>query len=277
MYCLGENRGLNSTQLKIIAMLLMVLDHIYEFFGYTGLVPMWFTFLGRLVAPIFMFTLAEGFFYTHNRKEYMMRLYIGAVFMGIFNYLLASIIRRPDDMPILNNIFSTFFMIVFYLYFIEKIKENKTTGKSIIYPVIAIVLSICMCFVPVFISIVCRELGIYLPYGIYAIFMAILPAPLFVEGGPVFVVIGMMLYYMRKNRIKQCASFIIVSLLLFTGGGYNFQNLFYINYQWMMVFSVLILAMYNNQKGHGYKYLFYLFYPIHVYVLYILSVFMMAN
>jgi len=91
---LSENKGLDATQLKLIAMILMVLDHIYEFFSYTDLIPIWFTWLGRLVFPIFMFTMAESFYYTKSREKYIMRLYIGSALMGIINYLLVDIFPR---------------------------------------------------------------------------------------------------------------------------------------------------------------------------------------
>ncbi len=51
--------------LKILAILLMFLDHIYEMFGAFG-APMWLTMLGRIVFPLFMFLAADSFYYTHN-------------------------------------------------------------------------------------------------------------------------------------------------------------------------------------------------------------------
>ena len=48
-------RGLSGTALKAIALALMVLDHIHYFFAYTGLIPEWFSMLGRLAAPLFLF------------------------------------------------------------------------------------------------------------------------------------------------------------------------------------------------------------------------------
>ncbi len=43
---------LDSFKLKIIAMILMVLDHLPKAFDN---IPIWFGWLGRLVAPIFFF------------------------------------------------------------------------------------------------------------------------------------------------------------------------------------------------------------------------------
>ena len=59
-------RGLTSFDLKLIGIILMVFDHIHQMFYFEG-VPLWFTMLGRLVAPIFLFLSAEDFYYTRNR------------------------------------------------------------------------------------------------------------------------------------------------------------------------------------------------------------------
>lgn len=50
---------LDSFKLKIIAMILMVLDHLPKAFNNT---PIWFGWLGRLVAPIFFFLWQKDFF-----------------------------------------------------------------------------------------------------------------------------------------------------------------------------------------------------------------------
>ena len=39
--------------------------------------------------------------------------------------------------------------------------------------------------------------------------------------------------------------------------------------QWMMVFSIIPLCFYNGKRGRGDKNFFYIFYPTHIYVLYI--------
>ena len=50
-----------------------------------------------------------------------------------------------------------------------------------------------------------------------------------------------------------------------------YQFLFHQAYQWMEIFALPLMLCYNGQKGRGYKYLFYIFYPAHVAVLFYLG------
>lgn len=52
---LTKRPGLSETGLKWIALVTMVLDHIHYFFGFTGAIPEWFSMVGRLGAPLFLF------------------------------------------------------------------------------------------------------------------------------------------------------------------------------------------------------------------------------
>ena len=67
-------KGLDGTQLKTIALVLMVLDHIHYFFEFTGCIPVVFSMLGRLSAPLFLFCTVEGFAHTHDRRRYFIRI-----------------------------------------------------------------------------------------------------------------------------------------------------------------------------------------------------------
>lgn len=71
---------LNSTNLKIIAMITMTIDHI----GYL-LLPQYLVLriLGRLSFPIFCFLLVNGFKHTKNYNQYVLRLLVFAVLSEI--------------------------------------------------------------------------------------------------------------------------------------------------------------------------------------------------
>ena len=100
-------KGLDGTQLKTIALVLMVLDHIHYFFEFTGCIPTVFSMLGRLSAPLFLFCTVEGFAHTHDRKRYFIRIWaIGTAMAALeFFMIYAKAFRRGDGFYPLNAIF----------------------------------------------------------------------------------------------------------------------------------------------------------------------------
>ncbi|RHW65167.1 conjugal transfer protein TraX, partial [Clostridium botulinum] len=50
-----KEKGLTGFQLKLIGLFLMIFDHIHEMFGFTNNIPVAFNWVGRIVAPIFIF------------------------------------------------------------------------------------------------------------------------------------------------------------------------------------------------------------------------------
>lgn len=79
--------------LKIIACVTMLLDHVGavvvpELYAQNPTLTLWYAYrvlrtVGRLAFPIYCFLLAEGAFYTRSRKEYARRLLIGLLLSEI--------------------------------------------------------------------------------------------------------------------------------------------------------------------------------------------------
>ena len=67
-----KNRlDLSAFDLKLLAMAAMLADHIgYLFFPQA----LWMRCVGRLAFPIFAFQVAEGWYRTHDRRRYFLRL-----------------------------------------------------------------------------------------------------------------------------------------------------------------------------------------------------------
>ena len=84
-------KSLNSNQLKLIAVLAMIFDHLLWVIkpGYNnGTLVLLLHLIGRIVAPIFCFFIAEGAYYTKDRKKYLTRLLIFAI-ISHFAYCFA--------------------------------------------------------------------------------------------------------------------------------------------------------------------------------------------
>ena len=84
---------LNRNAIKMIAVICMVLDHVaYSFLSYTQPLFHIFRFLGRCTAPIMCYFLAEGWRYTHDKKKYILRMFI----FGLISYLPYLAMARPS-------------------------------------------------------------------------------------------------------------------------------------------------------------------------------------
>ena len=49
------------------------------------------------------------------------------------------------------------------------------------------------------------------------------------------------------------------------------DSLLRINFQWMMIFALPFMLMYNGKKGKGLGRLFYIYYPVHLVIIHIIS------
>ncbi len=76
MTVLNRLKCLNSLHLKLLAMALMLCDHMWA-----TVIPgaAWMTSIGRLAFPIFAFQIAEGFARTHHFKGYLGRIFLFAL------------------------------------------------------------------------------------------------------------------------------------------------------------------------------------------------------
>ena len=121
-----KTRGcLNSLTLKLLAMALMLCDHLWA-----TVLPgwMWLTAVGRIAFPIFAFQVAEGFQRTHDRKKYLLRMLVFALISEIpFNYLYYS----SPVFPFHQNVMFTFFIALLLMLGLEKLR-GKGTGVYII-------------------------------------------------------------------------------------------------------------------------------------------------
>ena len=72
-------RKLTATQVKVIAIIAMTLDHIAFTFVPSGTALHYILhMIGKTTAPIMCYFLAKGFRYTHDRKKYFIRLLLFA-------------------------------------------------------------------------------------------------------------------------------------------------------------------------------------------------------
>lgn len=115
---------MNANQLKLFMMGLMVLDHLAPLLPPQFVVP--FNILTRCVGVFFGFMAVEGFHYTRNRKNYLLRLYSWSFIMFAGNTLLNMTVLKQSIWQLHNNIFLTLAVGVSLLWAIDfaiRIKE----------------------------------------------------------------------------------------------------------------------------------------------------------
>lgn len=271
---------MNTKRLKIIAIISMLIDHIpriipqqmwiaiaesisLSFPGKEELVseividrvPGIMGFIGRLAAPIFMFCITVGFRYTKDIKKYILRVFTFALISQI-PYILftqseeySSGFSKLEVTPFYKidlNIMFTLGLGLVALYFYEKLKDKNIILR--LTPIIA---------------------------------AALISYMLNTEGGYVYI-IYIFMFYLLRDIILLKKAFIWIFIIVICRLPLLF-HLLQINNDIMRALptmrantvgvyvGVFFTFFFNNKKTHiskTFKYLMYLFYPVHLILLY---------
>ncbi|MCH5343229.1 MAG: hypothetical protein J1E64_04245 [Acetatifactor sp.] len=255
---------MDATTIKMIALILMVFDHIHQMYVWNG-APLWLTILGRPVFPMFLFIAADSFHYTKNRKSFLKRLLFASWGMTITTTLLSILVPNPN-IVLMNNAFSTFFVtglyIQFWDWFVEGIRTRKPilVFKSIVGCVIPIV-----CVAPLLFAGT-LSMNENVPFVLVRaiVFLSLLiPNVMTVEGGVLLVVLGVLFYIFREKRVIQIAILLLMSAAVYILNPNGVQ--------WLMCGAAIPMLLYNGERGRGMKNFFYIFYPAHIAVLYLMA------
>lgn len=255
-------RRLTSFDIKVIGIILMVMDHLYEMFAFAG-VPIWFHMIGRACAPLFIFMCAEGYHYTHSKIKYARNLWIGYIVMSLIDKYLQQWVPNSHGIILMNNIFGTLLMCVVFMFIYDCLRSRN--GKKIAWGIGALALVIGL--TAFFIQIIQLQSG----GALFNIVFTIFPSLITVEGGFGFVVMGLLFYIFRDKPWGMIVSLGLIALL---STGFRLEGLFTSNFQWMMIFAAIPLAMYNGKVGIKAKWLFYAFYPLHIVIFYLIAAMM---
>ena len=271
---LVRTKGLSSSELKWIALVLMVLDHIHYMFAYTGLIPEWFSMAGRLSAPLFLFCLAEGFAHTHDRRKYFIKVYLIHLLMsGLLFLMMTGLVPvRPDGFYPMNGMMTSFSILMVVFQGMDWLGERRwgpglaAVILPLAWPVLA---SMLMGMAP----------ALQMPLSVLG--YTFLPMwnsnP---DAGIGTILTGILLYGFRKNRRVQAGVFagftvlyyFLYPLLVFSQSPeFHWTMMFTTAYEWYGALAALLMLCYNGERGRGPKRFFYVFYPAHDYILYALS------
>ena len=234
---------LSNFSLKTIAIIAMTFDHIgYLLFPKITL----FRIIGRIAFPILAYLIAEGCRYTKNKLKRFLTMFIISIAYLIFYYIYTK--------EIYGSIFMSFSFAIFFIFLLMDIKKSLVNKKYLLSSILIVLFSTFLyCAYLLFekISIDYGFLGMLVPVFVSLFDFKDLNVPdllkkldcLWVK--VICFAIGLSLVCIKPNLGDiQFYSFVAVAFIL----------------------------LYNGKNGYsGFKYGFYIYYPVHLLVLEVIN------
>jgi hypothetical protein len=184
--------------------------------------------IGRIAFPIFAYMIAEGCQHTRNRRKYLLSMVsLAAICQVVYFFAMGSL-----SMCVLV----TFSLSIGLIYISDYAHAGGRHGKAMLYAAgFALVF---LCYLAHDVLFPKTDFGI--EYGLWGVLL------------PVFAHFGA-----RKQKKLQYFT-AGLALLCLTWGGI----------QWFSMAAIPLIALYNGKRGKWkMKYLFYIYYPLHLVVL----------
>ena len=192
----------------------------------------WLIAIGRLSFPIFGYMIAEGCKFTKNRKRYLVTMFVLA--------LLCQFVFFVAEGSLYQCVLVTFSLSIILIYIIDYTMK-KHTLKSFGYLALGLT---SVYFITEVLPVILKGTDFYVDYGFFGAML------------PVFV-------FMADGGCKKIVSVSLALVLL----SFSLNGI-----QWFSLFSIPLLAIYNGKKGKlNMKNLFYIYYPVHLAVIYFIS------
>ncbi len=231
----------NVFRLKVIALVLMFGEHFGTYLGelLPPRYPLYLKYVGRIVAPIFFFLAVESFFKTSNRRRYITRLYLWALIMQAGNFILSRIVQsvyKPVNyFPLEQNIFLSIAVGVSMIAAFEWGRMQSGAKK----------------------------------WGGFALAALFAFASLITESSYYGLAMFIVFYFFYNKKPALYYVYAGLCMLFFLQGLLNLEFFWEFEFQWMMIAALPFIMLYNGERGrHSLKYLFYAFYPLHIWILY---------
>ncbi len=238
---------MNRNVLKTIACLTMLIDHI-GFLLLPGVA--WLRWIGRLSMPLFAFFIAEGCRYTSNKLRYFLRIFLLGV--GCQAVYIAEQALTGRVYSYYFNILLTFSfsMLICFSYLFWESKQCN-------HPPLISKLAGTPFFLTVFLAIGFCALCQYIEAETYYEFT--------IDYGLAGILLPLAAV-LSRDRSRQFLYFSFAIVL------FCVVSCTKTPYVWFALLDIPLLALYNGKKGKPiFKYGFYLFYPAHLAVLYLIQ------
>lgn len=217
---------LSGSQLKMLALITMTIDHIgFIFFPQVW----WLRAIGRLAFPIFAYMIAEGCRYTRRRMRYWGSIALLA--------LVCDAAEMIAEGSLYQSVMTTFTLSVGMIYALDWAMRGENRREQLLrslLPAGAVLLSFFLCEL---LPLLLWTTDYHVDYRFSGALL------------PVLIYVGKR----RETRLALAALGILATCLEFGG------------VQWYALLALLPLALYDGTRGrHAMKWLFYLYYPLHL-------------
>ena len=237
----SKNFELTAAVLHIIAMTLMLMDHLWA-----TLLPAreWLTCAGRVAFPIFAFMAVEGYFHTRSFKKYILRMLLFAVLSEIpFDLMYGG----TWFYPVHQNVLWTFLLGLLGVWLMEQVRKK---GKTWMY------LLVCVLVVPAGLVLGTLCMVDYYGVGVLTVFVFY-----FLHGRKWWCFLGQLaaLYWLNVELLGG----LMYPVQLF---GMEFE----LCQQGLALLALIPIWLYHGRQGYHskpFQYLFYAFYPVHMLLL----------
>lgn len=262
-----KTKALNQAVVKYIVIVLMVLDHAVQSF-LTPDNPVYFIgrTISRLTGPVMAFFIAEGYIHTHNVKKYLFRLGIFAIISSMAFTLFEAGKISVINLELIPDVEKN---AAAWIYISSLGKYLVFTGTSVIFTLFLGLLAILL-WDKAKLNVAVKVL----------ITFAILYLSLFGDWNYWNILFCLIFYFMRNNKKLMWTTFICVALTYIFN--LKFVNIFEFTVEpglklyrvGILLVPLFIELFYNGlpgKKSAFNKWFFYIFYPGHLLVLYILK------
>lgn len=249
---------MSSFVIKLIAIFSMLLDHSGDaLLGRLSFLNM----LGRIAFPLFAFQLVIGYSNTHNLKKYLIRLFLFALISQVpYGIFINNVFGYNNELNIFFTLILGILVMLIYDY------QPKITFNSQFLIIVAKVWSIFL--------ILLSSQALKVDYGFWGVLLILLIYILYPNN------LNNQNSYLRNALFKlsktqritifEIAMFVMIVAkyicYFFTCSfGTIFELIFF------TFLPTVFMLIYNGKKGPSMKYFFYLFYPVHLIILDIIS------
>lgn len=290
------NKGkINHSQLKIIACICMLLSHFLECYGWKG----WgiikgndsaiFEMIGQIAFPLFSFGIVCSIEKSQNIQFLINRL----LFLAVVSQIPFTMALYPANLQRIGSMDNRYYfsipwgyIIIFFVIILGIcIKNNQISKTGISFLVMAGVLSsFNLCIQYFWINYTDRLNVGFLYWGSIVVlgmirswkesgtiekigkFLSISSIIIFLisraDCGISGFILIVIFYLLRRYRMFQCIGLILWGIIVY--------GIVYSNHPLLLISSVvsaILISRYNDERGRGGKWLFYVLYPLHLWIL----------